>query len=82
MQPVAEHNDEEMDEEQILQQAMMLSMNNQANKQQQQQDNTGQQNQFSEFLDNDFVGQIVKDLNLDMNESDINSLLNEVNKGP
>ena len=33
------------------------------------------------MIDNDFVGQIVKDLNLDMNESDINSLLNEVNKG-
>jgi len=31
-------------------------------------------------MDNDFVGQIVKDLNLDVNEADITSLLNEVNK--
>ena len=32
-------------------------------------------------MDNDFVGQIVKDLNLDMNESEINSLLNDVGIG-
>lgn len=31
-------------------------------------------------MDNDFVGQIVKDLNLDMNNDDINDLLNQVNK--
>lgn len=32
-------------------------------------------------MDNEFVGQIVKDLNLDLNENDINDLLNKVNKG-
>ena len=66
-----------MDEEAILRQAMLLSMQNE---QQQQQQQKAQENQFSEILDNDFVGQIVKDLNLDMNDQDISNLLSDVQK--
>ena len=71
-------DEDELDEDAILEQAKLLSM-------QQAQESANQaalnQPQLAELMDNDFVGQIVKDLNLDMNENEINSLLNEVGIG-
>jgi len=73
----AVQEEEEMDEEAILEQAKLLSMQQEAA---QQQPNLGE-SQFADIMDNEFVGQIVKDLNLNLNNEDINELLNQVNKG-
>lgn len=35
---------------------------------------------YAEFLDNEFVEQIVKDLNLNIDDEEINDLLNETKK--
>jgi hypothetical protein len=71
---MANAEDEEFDEDDILKQAMALSMGDQQQKEQ-------QQTNIAEFLDNDFVGSIVKDLNLDVSDADINKMMEEMGKG-
>ena len=63
---------DEEDEDYILEQAKLLSM--QAEKQ----EDKGQD--MDKFLDNEFVGQIVKDLDLDINDSELNDIMKEVGK--
>jgi hypothetical protein len=63
--------DDEMDEEQILEEAKRMSM---AQAQSKPEEN------YAEFLDNDFVEQIVKDLNLNIDDQDISDLVNENKK--
>ena len=63
-----------MDEEAILEQAKLLSMQQEAQPTPQQPNIS--ESQFADIMDNEFVGQIVKDLNLNLNNDDISDLLN------
>lgn len=77
-EPAAEDED---DEEAILEQARLLSMqHDEQQKAAQSQPAQQQQQNYSDLINNEFVGDLVKDLGLEMDEAEINTLLKDVNK--
>jgi hypothetical protein len=65
--------DEELDEEALLEQAKLLSMEADAQMEANKAGDAGLnlETDFGSLLDNDFVGEIIKDLGVDINPDDI-----------